>query len=291
MPSSFDANEYKVISIILSSTASSWVGAMASSLGGLQWNISDSEGVGYTDYRPFFFNDHSKSAADGRSPERLRIANAQVDIHEFIHTQGGDHDDDKGSCVSAYSLMSSCDVGDFFTYPIYNRIYLTGWLPETAVTTDPSLVQDSYNATDPTKKYLLKLGNSQYQELFNGTWYQYSVRSFDRQINECKRQDEWVFADDGISIDPLYICGQLVVDAACIVIGTSTIPNLKGEFDANRNFANCEFIDAEKTLSRELFLKFLGRLDGSIYDYSGSIDRRALVMEQTDDAARLALSN
>ena len=32
-------------------------------------------------------------------------------------------------------------------------------------------------------------------------------------------------------------------------------------------------------------------MDGSIYDYSGSIDRNALRMEQTDDAARQALSN
>ena len=71
--------------------------------------------------------------------------------------------------------MTACDKGDFFTYPIYNRIYLTGWLPETAITTDPSLIQDSYNATDPTKKYLLKLGDLRYQELFNGTWYQYRI--------------------------------------------------------------------------------------------------------------------
>ena len=39
------------------------------------------------------------------------------------------------------------------------------------------------------------------------------------------------------------------------------------------------------------FAKFLSRLDGSAQDYSGAVDRQALVMEQTDEAARQALSN
>jgi hypothetical protein len=53
-----------------------------------------------------------------------------------------------------------------------------------------------------------------------------------------------------------------------------------------RNFANCEFIDIETELSRGLYAKFLGRLDGSVHDYNGVIDRTALRMEVTDDAAR-----
>ena len=176
-----------------------------------------------------------------------------------------------------------------------------GWLPETAVTTDPSLIQDSYNATDPTKKYLLKLGNFRYQELFNGNWWQYSVRSFEKQMNICYDQTlrpngtvhggTWQAVGDEATIDSLYTCGQLVVDPACIVTGPSPLPSPNGEVVNGRNFANCEFIDIETELSRELFLKFLGRMDGSVNDYSGSIDRTALRMEVTDDAARQALSN
>ena len=178
-----------------------------------------------------------------------------------------------------------------------------GWLPETAVTTDPSLIQDSYNATDPSKKYLLKLGNFRYQELFNGTWYQYSVRSFEKQMNIC--YDKTVKPDGTVhggtwqtlgdettkTPDSLYTCGQLVVDPACIVTGPSPLPGLNGEVVTGRNFANCEFIDIETELSRGLYAKFLGRLDGSVHDYNAVIDRTALRMEVTDDAARLALSN
>ena len=311
MPAGFDVKEYRVISIILSSEDSYWLGAAASSLGSWganHWNISNSEGVKYTDWQPFYFNDHSDTTSGAREwggefeNDKIKILNAQVDVHEYIHTQGGEHDDSKrteiGSCVSPYSIMSPCDQGDFFTYPIYNRIYITGWLPETAVTTDPSLIQDSYNATDPSKKYLLSLGNFRYQELFNGTWYQYSVRSFEKQMNECYDKDRrpngtvigagWQNWEDGKTIDPLYTCGQLVVDPACIVTGPSPYPGLNGEVVTGRNFSNCEFIDIETELSRGLFLKFLGRMDGSINDYSGSIDRNALIMEQFDLAARLA---
>ena len=304
MPAGFDVKEYKVISIILSSDDSYNVGAAASSFsswGGNHWNISNSEGVKYTDYQLFFFDDHSDINSGTGEPEKLKIANAKVDVHEYIHTQGGEHDDYNSTCVSPYSVMSACDTGDFFNYPIYNRIYITGWLPETAITTNPSLVQDSYNATDPTKKYLLKLGNFQYQELFNGTWYQYSVRSFDKQMNICNSKElrpdgtviggGWLNVGDEKSIDSLYTCGQLVLDPACIVTGLSPIPGLNGEIVAGRNFSNCEFIDIENELSRGLFLKFLGRMDGSRFDFSGSIDRNALVMEITDDAARQALSN
>jgi hypothetical protein len=35
-----------------------------------------------------------------------------------------------------------------------------------------------------------------------------------------------------------------------------------------------------------LYAKFLGRLDGSVHDYSAVIDRTALRMEVTDDAVR-----
>ena len=99
-----------------------------------------------------------------------------------------------------------------------------------------------------------------------------------------------IFSDDGYSIDPLETCGQLVVDKSCVV-SSSFYDN---ELEVNvtiRDFEACEFIDIEKDLSYELFAKFLSRLDGSAQDYSGSVDRQALLMEQTNAAARQALSN
>ena len=96
--------------------------------------------------------------------------------------------------------------------------------------------------------------------------------------------------DDGNSIDPLLTCGQLVVDKSCVVSSSFYDSELKVNTTI-RDFQACEFIDVEKDLSYELFAKFLGRLDGSAQDYSGTVDRQALLMEQTNNAARLALSN
>jgi hypothetical protein len=188
MPAGFDVKEYRTFAIILSSDDAYSVNAAASNFswaGGQKWNILNSDGVKYTDSQMFYYHDHSdvNSGASaggcptcpGGTPEQIKISDAQTNVHELIHTQGHIGHDKDSSCVSPYSIMTACDKGDFFTYPIYNRIYLTGWLPETAITTDPSLIQDSYNATDPTKKYLLKLGDLRYQELFNGTWYQYRI--------------------------------------------------------------------------------------------------------------------
>ena len=290
MPAGFDVKEYRTIAIILSSDDSYNAGAAASSFnswGGNHWNISDSDGIEYSHYQTFFFDDHS-NISTGADPEKIKIANAKVDVHEFIHTQGGGHDQDP-SCISPYSVMGACDTGDFFTYPIYNRIYILGWLPDTAITTNPSLIQDSYNATDPTKKYLLKLGDFRYQELFNGSWYQYRVPSFAKTLESCNLSIG-TFGDDGNSIDPLGTCGQLVVDQSCIVSSSFYDNELKMNMTM-RDFQACEFIDVENDLSSELFAKFLSRLDGSAQDYSGAVDRQALVMEQTDDAARQALSN
>jgi len=290
MPAGFNVEEYRSIAIILSSDDSYNAGAAASSFNswaGKHWNILNSDGVQYTQYQAFFFDDHS-ALFSGGDPEKIKISNAQVDVHELIHTLGGDHPQDN-NCISPYSLMGACDVGDFFTYPIYERIYLMGWLPETAITTNPSLVQDSYNATDPTKKYLLKLGNFRYQELFNGTWYQYRVPSFAKTLESCKLS-AGTFGDDGNSIDPLGTCGQLVVDKSCIVSSSFYDNELKMNVTM-RDFQACEFIDLENDLSSELFAKFLSRLDGSAEDYSGAVDREALVMEQTNAAARQALSN
>lgn len=285
MPAGFEVNEYRTVGIILSSDDSYNTGAMASSFnswGGQHWNISDSDGNKYTHYQPFFYDDHSELSPGG-DPEKIKKGNAQVIMHEWVHTLGGGHDQDP-SCISPYSFMTACDTGDFFPYPIYNRIYIMGWLPDSTVTTDPALIEDSYNATDPTKKYLLKLGDFRYQELFNGTWYQYRVPSFAKILEECKVGGV-SFGDDGNAIDPLGTCGQLVVDKSCIVSSSFYDNELKMNMTI-RDFQACEFIDVENELSYELFAKFLSRLDGSSQDYSGAVDRQALLMEQTNDSLR-----
>lgn len=88
-------------------------------------------------------------------------------------------------------------------YPIWNRVFIHGWLPESTITDDPTLVADTYGATDPNAKYLLHLGPQndfdcisyklvtvggiagadntdirkcyRYQELYNGSWVQYKA--------------------------------------------------------------------------------------------------------------------
>jgi hypothetical protein len=160
-----------------------------------------------------------------------------------------------------------------------------GWLPDTAITTNPSLIQDSYNATDPTKKYLLKLGDFRYQELFNGTWYQYRVPSFAKTLESCKSMSG-VFGDDGNSIDPLGTCGQLVVDKSCIVSSSFYDNELKMNMTM-RDFQACEFIDVENDLSSELFAKFLSRLDGSAQDYSGAASSVCSIRSATRSTAPL----
>ena len=74
MPAGFDIKEYRTISIILSSDDSYNAGAAASSFnswGGNHWNISNSDGIEYTHYQTFFFDDHS-NISSGADPEKLR---------------------------------------------------------------------------------------------------------------------------------------------------------------------------------------------------------------------------
>ena len=49
------------------------------------------------------------------------------------------------------------------------------------------------------------------------------------------------------------------------------------------DFRNCEFIDIDAELSRELFRSYLENFDG---EYNSAINFDALVMEQTDDSLR-----
>ena len=49
------------------------------------------------------------------------------------------------------------------------------------------------------------------------------------------------------------------------------------------DFRNCEFIDIDSELSRELFLRYLKDFDG---EYNSAINFDALVMEQADVSLR-----
>ncbi|GIT23106.1 MAG: hypothetical protein CM1200mP40_27880 [Gammaproteobacteria bacterium] len=124
MPAGFEVNEYRTVGIILSSDDSYNTGAMASSFnswGGQHWNISDSDGNKYTHYQPFFYDDHSELSPGG-DPEKIKKGNAQVIMHEWVHTLGGGHDQDP-SCISPYSFMTACEQETFSLI-----LFITGFI-------------------------------------------------------------------------------------------------------------------------------------------------------------------
>ena len=176
------------------------------------------------------------------------------------------HDQDP-LCIG-YSTMSQCggdaDLANLRkppTYPVYNRIYVMGWLPETALTTDPTLVHDIYNATDPTKKYLLKVGRFLYQELYQGSWYQYRVPSLQRQLDECRTMPQ-----------PIGACTPLLVDKSCGVESLLVV----NYWDSQE----CEFIDIDEDISRDIFAAYM---DGRV---ATGVNFDALEIEVADDTLR-----
>ena len=114
--------------------------------------------------------------------------------------------DDENGDDFPYAVMGPVG-GKVDQYPIWNRVFIHGWLPESTITDDPTLVADTYGATDPNAKYLLRLGPQndfdctsyklvtfggiaqwvhpndntdimkcyRYQELYNGNWVQYKA--------------------------------------------------------------------------------------------------------------------
>jgi hypothetical protein len=85
-----------------------------------------------------------------------------------------------------------------------------GWLGEQTITSDPAELADTYGATDPTKKYLLKLGPAsdfacfdefeqvktchRYQEKYNGTYVQYRTYH---------TKDGQAYFKSGVTFEPL----------------------------------------------------------------------------------------
>ena len=135
---------------------------------------------------------------------------------------------------------------------------LDNWGP---ISTDPSLVHDIYNATDPTKKYLLKIGRFRYQELYQGSWYQYRVPSLQRQLDECKTMPQ-----------PKGACTPLLTDKSCGV-ESLLVTNYWDSQD-------CGFIDIDEDISRDIFAAYM---DGRI---ATGINFDALEIEVTDDTLR-----
>ena len=130
----------------------------------------------------------------GEKREFYKSRHSSTHVHEVIHALGQDgHDRDLEGNLFQYGVMGASG-GPFQDqmrdqYPIWNRVYLMGWLPESTITYDRALVKDTKGATDPNGKYLLQLGPEndydckdgqgkvakchRYQELYDGWWVQY----------------------------------------------------------------------------------------------------------------------
>ena len=287
LPAEFIPQEHKVISFILSDTGKTNFSAAASNfnaLGGSQWSIKTVDGVKVTHDQDFFYSDHSDPFGDS-SPELLININTRVDVHEAIHTLGhSGHDTDP--LMVGYSTMSQAggDADLQFrrdppTYPIYNRIYLMGWLPESALTTDATLIRDAADPIVLGQKYLLKVGRYKYQELYDGQWFQYSVPSFLNQLNACKTTS---IVTAPTVANPSYdagnLCKPLLLDKSCGIKS-----EIFGLPEMMWDFRNCEFVDIDSGLSRELFKNYLEDFDG---EYNSAINFDALIMEQADASLR-----
>ena len=154
-----------------------------------------------------------------------------------------------------------------------------GWLPESAITTDASLIRDAADPIVLGQKYLLKVGRFKYQELYDGQWFQYSVPSLERQLNTCKTVS---IVTAPTATNPKYdagnLCKPILRDESCGIKS-----EIFGLPEAMWDFRNCEFIDIDAELSRELFRSYLENFDG---EYNSAINFDALVMEQTDASLR-----
>lgn len=194
LPSALDMDKFRAIGIIFSSDGTYNTSGAAHSCHA--FGIKTASGVpvpridgwagGPNPNKSCFYSDHTDWNRSN-SESRLMGVNAYVNVHEILHALGqGGHDRFIDGSYFPYSVMNQGTVGQ---YPIWNRIYIMGWLGEQTITSDPAELADTYGATDPTKKYLLKLGPAsdfacedefgrvitchRYQEKYNGTYVQY----------------------------------------------------------------------------------------------------------------------
>ena len=281
LPENFYPRNYKVLGFIISSRAQTNFGAAASNLnamGGSQWSIKSSTGLKISHDQPFFYNDHTDLTGD-TPPDILIYNNSRVDAHEAIHTWGhAGHDQDV--LRVGYSTMSQAggdadlqSLRDPPTYPVYNRVFLMGWLPESVISTDASAIRDTAEPLDPAQKYLLKVGQFKYQEMYQGTWYQYSVPTFKRQLDTCSSMGIVTAPlETDANYDAGNLCKPLLKDKTC---GTKT--QIFGLPEEEWDFTSCEFIDIDSEISRDLFETYLETSGGA---YNAAINFDALSIEQ-----------
>ena len=161
--------------------------------------LLDSEGRTIGGGKQCWYADDSFSEPNptGENRESYKSSHSNTHVHEIIHALGqSGHDRASDGKIFQYGIMGS-NGGPFFDqkmrdqYPIWNRVYLMGWLPESTITYDRALVKDTKGATDPNGKYLLQLGPEndydckdrqgkdakchRYQELYDGWWVQYKA--------------------------------------------------------------------------------------------------------------------
>ena len=154
-----------------------------------------------------------------------------------------------------------------------------GWLPDSVITSDASLIKDAADPIVLGQKYLLKVGRFKYQELYDGQWFQYTVPSFQKQLNTCRTVS---IVSAPTTENPHYdagnLCKPLLRDKSC---GSKS--EIFGLPESMWDFRSCEFIDIDAELTRELFESYLEDSEGI---YSGAVDFDALTLESSDASLR-----
>ena len=192
VPTELDANDFKAIGVIFSSTDEYNASAAATICTNL--GIKDANGQVFEEEIPSadksecFYHDYSVSAPD--YPKPWEEVTSFVTIHEAIHAFGQKgHDRYIDGSAFPYSVMN--EGGSKDEYPIWNRIYIHQWLSEEIITEDRNELTDYKDATDLSKKYLLRLSSKndfeyvdgcgesfsskRYQEIYNGALVQYQT--------------------------------------------------------------------------------------------------------------------
>ena len=103
--------------------------------------------------------------------------------------------------------------------------------------------------------------------------------SLQRQLNVCKTVSIVTTpTDTNPSYDAGNLCKPILRDESCGIKS-----EIFGLPETMWDFRNCEFIDIDSELSRELFLRYLKDFDG---EYNSAINLDALVMEPADASLR-----
>ena len=192
LPAELDANDFKAIGVIFSSTDEYNTSAAADRCTNL--GIKDANGQVFEEEIPSadksecFYHDYSVSVPD--SPKPWEEVTSYITIHEAIHAFGQKgHDRYIDGSAFPYGVMTGGGSKD--EHPIWNRIYIHQWLSEEIITEDRNELTDYKDATDLSKKYLLRLSSKndfeyvdgcgesfsskRYQEIYNGALVQYQT--------------------------------------------------------------------------------------------------------------------